>query len=587
MSEKAEGKKAFDLETLWHSTAHVMADAVKRLWPEIKLAIGPAIKEGFYYDFDKAEPFTAEDLVKIEEEMKKIIKENLKFEKVMLPRKEAEELLKKKGEIYKLEILNELPDKEISFYKHGDFIDMCIGPHVDYTSRIKAVKLLSSASAYWRGDSKNKMLYRIYGISFPTKAELDEYLNRLEEAKKRDHTMLGKQLDLFGFYPDTVGPGLVHWHPKGAMVRILMEDFSRKEHIKAGYQFVVTPHIGYSGLWETSGHLNFYKDSMYAPMEIDEKKYYIKPMNCPFHIQIFKSKPRSYRDLPMKLAEFGTVYRYEISGALHGLIRVRGFTQDDAHIFCTPEQVEQQIEEVLRFVVYILNSFGFKEFKTYLSVRDPENKSKYIGNDEMWELAEKSLSKALDKLNMSYQKDIGGAAFYGPKIDVKILDALGREHQCSTIQFDFNLPEKFDVTYIGEDGNKHRLYMVHRALFGSFERFFGILIEHHAGAFPVWLAPIQVRVLSVADRNINYAKKIKDKLAESDIRVELDESQATVEYKIREAELEKIPYILVIGDKEEEKQSVAVRERGNSKVRFDVKIEDLIKEIKEKVKNKA
>ncbi|MEM2956469.1 MAG: threonine--tRNA ligase [Candidatus Pacearchaeota archaeon] len=569
------------MEAFWHSTSHVMADAVKRLRPNAKLAIGPAIDEGFYYDFD-TEPFTPKDLEKIEAEMYKIIKQNLEFKHIFLKRKEAEKLLK--DQPYKLELLSEIKGNKISFYKHGEFIDLCSGPLIKNTGEIKAVKLLSTAGAYWRGDSSKPMLQRIYGISFASESEMKDFLKRREEAAKRDHVKLGKELDLFAIYPE-IGSGLPIWTPKGAIIRQVIEDFWKAEHRKKGYFYVYTPHIGKISLWKTSGHLQFYKDYLYPPMQLDNEEFMMKPMNCPFHIYIYKSKQRSYKELPIKYCELGTVYRKELSGTLHGLGRVRGFTQDDAHIICTPEQAEEEIEKLLDIVFFFLKTFGFNNFKADLSVRDPKNKSKYLGTDKMWALAEKSLEKALKKKKINYKVAEGEAVFYGPKIDIKLFDSLGREWQCSTIQFDFNLPEKFNIEYIGEDNQKHRAIMIHRAMLGSLERFFSILIEHYAGAFPTWLSPIQVKIMTLTDKNIKYAQKIENMLKELDIRVETDYSSTTIQSKIRDSQMEKIPYMIVIGKKEEENNTIAVRTR-DGKVKYGIKIDDFIKDLQKEIQEK-
>ena len=507
------GKHAY-----WHTASHIMAQAVLRLFPGVKLAIGPAIDTGFYYDFDLEKNFTPEDMAAIENEMKKIIKEDIAIERFSLPRQEALELMK--DEPYKVELIRELPeDSEISFYRQGEFTDLCAGPHLMSTGKVKAIKLMQLAGAYWRGDEKNKMLQRIYGTAFPKASQLEEHLKMLEEAEKRDHRRLGKELDLFSF-DEEVGPGLVLWHPKGARVRMHIEDFWRKQHLRNGYDLVNTPHIGRGQLWETSGHLGFYKEGMYSAMDVDGQDFYAKPMNCPFHIAIYKSRMHSYRDLPYRWAELGTVYRYEKSGALHGLLRVRGFTQDDAHLFCAPEQMPDEIRRVLRFCLSMLNDFGFKDYKVYVSTKP---KDKYVGDDSMWEAATRALKEAVAAEGLECDVDEGGGAFYGPKIDIKIKDALNREWQCSTIQFDFNEPERFDMTYIASDGSKKRPYMIHRALLGSIERFFGILIEHYAGAFPVWLAPVQAKIIPILEKHHYFAHKVADKLREHDVDVEIDD----------------------------------------------------------------
>lgn len=502
-------------EVYWHSTSHLMAQAVKQLFPKAKLAIGPAIEEGFYYDFDLERPLTPEDLVKIENKMVELVKAALPITRKVLPKAEALTLFEKLGEIYKVELIGELPDGTISIYKQGDFMDLCRGPHVSWTSKIKAFKLLSIAGAYWRGSEKNKMLQRIYGISFPNKDALEAYVDRLEEIKRRDHRKLGKDLDLFSL-SDDIGGGLVLWHPRGAIIRKTIEDFWRDEHQTNGYDFVYSPHVGRGTLWETSGHLGFYRENMYSSMDVEGQEYYVKPMNCPFHIMIYKNKLRSYRELPLRYAELGTVYRFERSGVLHGLLRVRGFTQDDAHIFVAPEDMETEVIRVLEFVLKMLRTFGFSDFKAYIATR-PE---KSVGDNLMWEQATQALKIAADKASLGYEMDEGGGAFYGPKIDIKIKDALGRLWQCSTVQFDFNEPERFGMTFIGVDNQAHRPYMIHRALLGSIERFFGMLIEHFAGAFPVWLAPLQVKVICITDKQLDYAKSVRDQLLAAGIRTD-------------------------------------------------------------------
>lgn len=546
-----------DLETLRHSCAHVMADAVLRLFPDAKLAIGPAIENGFYYDFDIARAFTPEDLEKIETEMNNIVKEKLPFVAKEVSKDEARKVFSAKGEKFKLEIIDELEGDTVTLYTHGNFTDLCRGPHVGDTSKIGAFKLLKVAGAYWRGDEKKAQLQRIYGTTFPTKAELDGYLTRLEEAEKRDHRKLGTQLDLFSTM-DEYGAGLILWHPKGARIRHAIESFWKDEHFKHGYDILYTPHIGRSTLWETSGHLDFYRDGMYSSMKIDDNDYYIKPMNCPFHIQVYMKQARSYRDLPLRWAELGTVYRYEKSGVLHGLLRVRGFTQDDAHIICTPDQIDKEISDVLKFSLFMWKSFGFTDVKAYLATR-PE---KAVGDEKRWEQATGALKKAIEQQQLPYELDEGGGAFYGPKIDLKIRDAIGREWQMTTIQFDFNLPDRFDMHFIGTDGQKHRPYMVHRALLGSLERFFGVLIEHYGGAFPLWLAPVQVSVLMISDAQKKYCDGLVEKLREAGLRVELDDRSEKLGLKIREAQMQKVPYMLVVGAKEAEAVSVAVRSRS-------------------------
>jgi threonyl-tRNA synthetase len=545
-------------DVYWHSTSHLMAHAVKQLFPQAKLAIGPAIEEGFYYDFDLDRPFTPEDLEKIEKKMTELAKAATPIARKDISKADALAFFHNRGETYKAELISELPDGEaISIYEQGDFADLCRGPHVSSTSKIKAFKLLSIAGAYWRGSEKNKMLQRIYGISFPAKEKLDEYIARLEEIKRRDHRKLGKDLDLFSISEES-GGGLVLWHPRGALIRKTIEDYWRDEHQKNGYDFVYSPHVGRGSLWETSGHLGFYRENMYSSMDVEGQEYYVKPMNCPFHIMIYKNKLRSYRELPMRYAELGTVYRFERSGVLHGLLRVRGFTQDDAHIFVAPENMEAEVINVLAFVVKMLRTFGFDDFKAYVATR-PE---KSVGENSRWEQATQALKVAAEKVGLSYEIDEGGGAFYGPKIDIKIKDALGRLWQCSTVQFDFNLPERFDMNFIGVDNQAHRPYVIHRALLGSLERFFGMLIEHYAGAFPAWLAPVQAKVLSISDKQLDYAKGVTDRLRATGIRAELDPRSEKIGFKIREAAMEKVPYILVAGDKEIEQNTVAVRERG-------------------------
>jgi threonyl-tRNA synthetase len=546
------------LDTMRHSAAHVMAAAVCRLFENVQLDIGPATDTGFYYDFDLPHRLAPEDFARIEEEMRKIIAENHPFERFEVSRKEAESMIRERGQKYKLERLAEIPPGEtISFYRSGDFIDLCRGPHLKSTGEIKAFKLLSVAGSYFHGIETNPMLQRLYGTAFETQAELDAYVKQVEEARMRDHRKLGRELDLFST-SEAVGPGLILWHPKGARIRYLIEDYWRRQHLAAGYDLVYTPHIGRSGLWETSGHLHFYRESMYAPMQIDDVEYFIKPMNCPFHVQIYKSQKRSYRDLPLRWAELGTVYRYEKAGVLAGLFRVRGFTQDDAHIFCTPEQIEDEIREVMRFSVRIIRTFGLNELSAYLSTR-PE---KAVGEESRWQQATGSLEMALKSEGIPYKVDAGGGAFYGPKIDMRARDAIGREWQLSTIQFDFNLPERFDMTYIGADGREHRPYMVHRALLGSIERFFGILVEHYGGGFPLWLAPEQARVLPLTEKQLAGARAIAEKLVQAGFRATVDDRSDKLGAKIRSAQLEKIPYMLIVGPKELDGGTVSVRSRS-------------------------
>ncbi len=545
-----EGKELY-----WHSTAHLMAQAVKQLWPDVQVTIGPAIEQGFYYDFDREEAFSDEDLQKIEERMKELSAQDLPYYRKELSRAEAIEMFRGMNEMYKIEILSEIPeDQVISTYTQGDFIDLCRGPHISSSGKIKAVKLLKSSGAYWRGDEKNKMLKRIYGISFPTNKELKEYLNFLEEAAKRDHRKLGKDLDLFSI-SDEVGAGLVLWHPNGAMIRHLIEAYWKDAHLRNGYKLVYSPHVGRSNLWETSGHLGFYKENMYSKMDVESQDYYIKPMNCPFHLSIYNASHHSYRELPVRLAELGTVYRYERSGVLHGLMRVRGFTQDDAHIICTPDQVSNEVEKLIVFSLDMLKSFGFKEFMIYLSTK-PEAA---VGEDADWEMATQSLKASLNKLNLDFSVDEGGGAFYGPKIDIKIKDAIGRAWQCTTIQFDFNLPERFDMQYIGADNQAHRPYMIHRAVLGSVERFFATLLEYHGGNLPLWLAPVQMMILPITDAQLDYAKDLQSKLLEEGLRCEVDSRSEKIGYKIRDAELKKIPFMCIVGKREADEGSLTLR----------------------------
>jgi len=544
-----------ELAMLRHSTAHVMAHAVKNLFPDAKVTIGPSIEDGFYYDFDVPTPFTPEDLETITAEMAKIISANTKFVRAEITREQALELFK--DEPYKLELLGDIPEGEtISTYGQDGFVDLCRGPHIDSTGQIPAFKLLSFAGAYWRGDERNKMLQRIYGTAFGSHAELDLYIEQLAEAEKRDHRRLGRELDLFSLQEEA-GPGLVFWHPKGALVRKLIEDYWRTEHLENDYDLLYTPHIALRDLWNTSGHLDFFADGMFAPMEVEGKPYLIKPMNCPFHLLIYKSKVRSYRELPLRWAELGTVYRYERSGALHGLTRVRGFTQDDAHILCTREQLDSETKRCISFVLMILRRFGFSEYEIYLSTK-PE---KHVGNDDVWEQATAALEASLKDTGLPYSVDEGGGAFYGPKIDVKIKDAMGRAHQCSTIQVDFNEPERFDITYVGQDNAQHRPIMIHRALLGSLERFMAVLTEHYAGAFPLWLAPMQVEILPIADRHVEYCESVRKTLKTSGFRSHIDDRNEKMGFKIREAQMQKVPYMLVAGDKEIESGKVSVRSR--------------------------
>jgi len=577
-----------DQETLHkirHSMAHVMAEAVLEKFPSAKVAIGPPIDNGFYYDFELPRQPNDEDLEDISERMERIINEDREFERAVVPREEAEKIFREQNQDYKLELLDAIEKGEdVSLYTQGKFTDLCRGPHVESTKELnpKAFKLLSVAGAYWRGNEKNQMLTRIYGTAWSNPKELRQYLSHLEEVEKRDHRKLGKELDLFSTHEEA-GPGLIYWHPKGGRIRLAIEDYWRNRHMESGYELLYTPHIGKSWLWETSGHLDFYKEGMYSSMEVDENDYYIKPMNCPFHIMIYKSNLHSYRDLPLRWAELGTVYRYERSGVLHGLLRVRGFTQDDAHIICTPEQIEDEILTVLRFSLEVWRDFGFRDVKAYLATRPEEAKA--VGEDTSWDQATESLRKALDTEGLEYELDEGGGAFYGPKIDLKIKDALGREWQMTTVQFDFNLPERFDMTYVDQDGKEKRPYMVHRALLGSIERFFGVLVEHYAGAFPVWLSPVQARLIPVAPVFNDYAHEVKQRLAAAGLRVDADLSEHRMNAKIRNAQNEKIPYMLVVGEKEQDAGSVALRLRKGKQQEV-LTVDEFISKAKEKIENK-
>ena len=565
-------------EFLRHTSSHIMAQAIKRLYPGTKLAIGPAIKDGFYYDVDSEHKFVPEDLEKIEKEMKKIVKEKLVLERFELPRDEAIGLMKEHNEDYKVELIEDLPeDEKISFYKQGEFIDLCAGPHVMCTDKVKAFKLLSIAGAYWRGDEKNKMLQRIYGTSFEKKKDLDEYLHRLEEAKKRDHRKIGRELDLFSL--QDVGPGFPFFHPKGMVLRNELEDFWRKEHVKRNYEEIKTPIILNEELWHQSGHWDHYKENMYFT-KIDDEDYAIKPMNCPGSIMMYKRKMHSYRDLPIRMGELGLVHRHELSGALHGLMRVRCFTQDDAHIFMLPEQIKEEIIGVIEFVDYVYNIFGFK-YHIELSTR-PEDS---MGTDEEWNLAINALKEALEEKGLSYKINEGDGAFYGPKIDFHLEDCIGRTWQCGTIQLDFQMPQRFDIEYIGADGEKHRPIMIHRVIFGSIERFIGILIEHYAGKFPAWLAPVQVKILPITDKHHEYALKVRGEMFAKGLRVEVDTRSEKIGYKIREAQLSQVPYMLIVGDKEIEDNAVAVRSRNRGElgaIAVDTFIQDILEEVKDK-----
>ena len=550
-----EGKEIF-----WHSSAHLLAQAVKNLYPKAKLAIGPPIQDGFYYDIDMEKNLSSEDLSNIEAKIRELSREKLVISRSGLSKKDAIKLFSGINEDYKVELLAEMANNEdVSIYKQGEFVDLCRGPHLPHTGKIKNVKLLSVAGAYWRGDEKNKMLQRIYGISFPKESSLKEYLELLEEAKRRDHRKLGKELELYST-DEHIGAGLILWHPKGSRIRNIIEQFWKDEHYKADYELIYSPHIAKLNLWKTSGHLEFYKENMYAPMKIDDVEYELKPMNCPFHISVYKSRLRSHRELPIRWAELGTVYRYERSGVLHGMLRVRGFTQDDAHIFCRPEQIVDQILDLIDFTLFFLKTFGFEEYQIFLSTK-PE---KYVGTDESWELATNALEKALKIRNLDYKIDPGEGVFYGPKIDIKIRDVLKRYWQCTTLQIDFNNPERFEMEYIGEDGQVHRPIMIHRALLGSLERFFGILVEHYAGAFPVWLAPVQTVIIPVSENHLDFAQNYYTILKQAGIRVQMDDRNEKVGFKIRDGEIQKIPFMLVIGEKEVSNELVSVRRRRSS-----------------------
>ncbi len=544
-----------------HSAAHLLAAAVTELFPNVKLGIGPPIENGFFYEFLREEAFTPEDLAKIESKMHELAAQDLPNERKLLPKPEAIELYKKSQQIFKCELVEEKAiEPMVSFYTTGKFIDFCRGPHIPSTKRIQAFKLMSVAGAYWKGHEGNPQLQRIYAACFFTKKELDEYLHRLEEAKRRDHRKLGAELDLFSIQ-DEAGPGLIFWHAKGGLIRKIIEDWLRDELLRRGYDLVFTPHIMRRDLWNTSGHTNFYRDSMFGPVEVEKADYQLKPMNCPGHILIYKSKLRSYRELPVRLAELGTVYRYERSGVLHGLLRVRGFTQDDAHIFCMPEQIEKEIEDCVDFAFAVMKKFGFESYAVELSDWDPMHPENYAGKPEDWKRAKNALKTTLDRLKIPFKHIEGEAAFYGPKIDIKLIDAIGRPWQLTTVQFDFNLPARFDLEYVGEDGARHQPLMVHRALLGSVERFFGMLIEHYAGAFPVWLAPVQVSVLPLSEKVADYAKQVTEKLKAAGFRVHLDERNEKLQAKIRDAQMEKIPYMLVLGGKEAEAGTASVRHR--------------------------
>src|SRR6516165_695126 len=571
-----------------HSSAHLLATAVLELFPETKLGHGPATESGFFYDFYREKPFTPEDIEAIEKKMQELAKQDLPYAREFLSRGEGLQRFKSEGDFMKCHFIEQFtaPDEKISIYKTGKFLDFCRGPHIPSTGRIKAFKLLNIAGAYWLGDEKNPQLQRIYGTSFYSKKELDDYLNKLEEAKKRDHRVLGKQLDLFSIQ-ELAGPGLIFWHPKGGIIRKEMEDWMRNEYLKRGYSLVFTPHVARVELWKTSGHEGYYAQNMFTPMELDDADYRMKPMNCPFHILIYKDSLKSYRDLPVRLGELGTVYRYERSGVMHGLLRVRGFTQDDAHIFCTPEQIEDEVVGCIDFALSVLNTFGFEKFEVELSTWDPNDRKSFLGSDEQWELANKTLEQALQRRNIPYKTIPGEAAFYGPKIDVELVDAIGRLWQLSTVQFDFTLPERFQLEYVGEDGQRHQPLMVHRALYGSVERFFGVLIEHYAGAFPVWLSPTQVAVIPIGEKHHEYANEVGGKLTAAGVRVHVDLRNEKMNAKIREHALQKVPFQLVVGDKEMEAGQVNVRVRGQEKAEGSVALNEFVERVKKLIATKA
>ncbi len=573
-----------NIETKRHSCSHILAAAVQELFPGTKLGIGPAIENGFYYDFLSDHKFTPEDLKTIEDKMKQIIKSKQPFVRKEVSKAEAEALFKSKGEDFKVELISELPDGEISVYTNGSFTDLCRGPHVENTGAINNFKLTHTAGAYWRGDENRPQMQRIYGISFETKDELKAYIKQQEEAAKRDHRKLGAELQLFNINDD-VGPGLVLWLPKGGMLRKVLEDWIKDENLKRGYGIVTTPHIARLHLWQKSGHANFYNDSMFKPIEVDEQKYQLKPMNCPFHIAVYNTALRSYRDLPLRLFELGTVYRYERSGVMHGLLRVRGFTQDDGHIFCAPEQIEKEVQDCFNFAMHIMKTFGFEKFKVELSTWDEKHPENYTGKSEDWHRAQAALEDVLKHNNIPYTAHAGEAAFYGPKIDIKLIDAIGRPWQLSTIQFDFNLPERFDITYVAPEGRKRPL-MVHRAMLGSVERFIGILIEHYAGVFPLWLAPVQAKVLTLTDAQAPYAKEVCEKLTAAGLRPELDDRGEKLGAKIRQAHLEKVPYTVIIGAKEAAENTVTIRLRSGKNIEG-VKLDEFIAKLKEESQSRS
>jgi threonyl-tRNA synthetase len=568
------------LEVYRHSSAHLLAAAVLELFPETKLGHGPPTDTGFFYDFYRPTPFSPEDLEKIEKKMQELVQQNIPYAREFLPRDQGLAEFKKEGDFMKCHFIEQFtkPDEKISIYRTGKFTDFCRGPHIPSTGKIKAFKLLNIAGAYWLGDEKNPQLQRIYGTSFFSKKDLDDYLHNIEESKKRDHRVLGQQLDLFSIQ-ELAGPGLIFWHPKGGIIRKEMEDWMRSEYLKRGYSLVYTPHVARRQLWQTSGHEGYYSQNMFDVMELDDAEYRMKPMNCPFHILIYKDSLKSYRDLPVRLGELGTVYRYERSGVMHGLLRVRGFTQDDAHIFCTPEQIENEIIGCIDFALEVLKDFGFDQFQTELSTWDAKDRKNFLGTEEQWELGNRSLENALKRRNIEYKIIPGEAAFYGPKIDVKLVDAIGRPWQLCTIQFDFNLPQRFGLEYVAEDGSRKQPLMVHRALYGSVERFFGVLIEHYAGAFPVWLSPVQAVMIPISERHAEYAQKVADQLKAAGVRVHVDARNEKMNAKIREHAMQKVPFLLVMGDKEAESGKVNVRTRGKEKTE-DMLVTDFVEKIK-------
>jgi threonyl-tRNA synthetase len=580
-------EEALKLEKMRHSASHILAQAVLKLYPETKLGIGPAIESGYYYDFEFSEPLEEEDLPKIEKEMKHIIKQNLPFKQIMMNKKEAQEYLKKTDQVYKLELIEELNEEEYSFYVTGDneFADLCRGPHVDSTKEIGVIKLTKTAGAYWRGDETKKMLTRIYGTAFETKEELDTFLKNQMELENRNHRKLGKQLGLFAIIPE-VGQGLPIWLPRGYVMRRILEEYMLDLERNAGYEHILTPHINKKGLFETSGHLQFYKESMYAPVEVEDETYYLKPMNCPSAMMVYKLNPKSYRDLPYRLGEFGTVYRYEKTGELHGLQRVRGFTQNDAHLFCTPEQLDEVLNETIDLLITFYKDVGFNNYKFRLSLSDREaNPDKYSGDPEKWKIAENALRSVMQKREIIFEEIPGDAAFYGPKIDIQAVNVFGKEDSVSTIQLDFNLPEKFEITYIDSQGHEKQPFVIHRALIGSFERFFAFLIEHHGGDFPLWFTPEQVYVIPISEKHTEYAQKVYSELKESKLRVKIDDRNKSMQSRIRDAEKLKIPYIVIVGDKEKETETVSVRARRNKEEGL-MKVQELIDNLKEEIRNK-